>query len=343
MKKIVLIALVTLIASAAVAAGVTLNGAGASFPYPLYSKWAYLYEQKTGVKINYQSIGSGGGIAQIKAKTVDFGASDAPLKKEELDAAGLTQFPLTMGGVVPVINLAGVPAGTLKLSGAVLADIFLGKITSWDAPAIVKLNPGVKIPKQKITVVHRADGSGTTWIFTNYLAKVSAEWAKSVGNDKAVSWPVGIAGKGNEGVAAYVRQVPGAIGYIEYAYAIENKINYAALQNKNGKFVKPTIDTFQAAAANADWAGAPAFYMVLTDQPGDNSWPITGASFILVHKQQTDAARAREMLKFFDWCLKNGGATAKGLHYVPMPDNVVKLIGEMWAKDLKAAGKPVWP
>ena len=343
MKKVILIALIALIAGAALAAGITLNGAGASFPYPLYSKWAYLYEQKTQVKLNYQSIGSGGGIAQIKARTVDFGASDAPLKKEELDAAGLAQFPMTMGGVVPVINLAGVATGQLKLTGAVLADIFLGKIVSWDDPAIVKLNPGVKIPKQKIVVVHRADGSGTTWIFTNYLAKVSPEWQKSVGSDKAVSWPTGIAGKGNEGVAAYVKQVPGAIGYVEYAYAIENKINYVSLQNQAGKFVKPGIDTFQAAAANADWQNAPGFYMVLTDQPGEKSWPITGASFILIYKEQADAARAKEMLKFFDWCLKNGAATAQGLHYVPLPANVIKLVEDMWTKDVKAGGKPLWP
>jgi phosphate transport system substrate-binding protein len=324
-------------------AAVTINGAGATFPYPLYSKWAYLYEQKTQVKVNYQSIGSGGGIAQIKAKTVDFGASDAPLKKEELDQAGLVQFPLTMGGVVPAINLAGVTAGQLVLSGPVLADIYLGKIASWDDPAVVKLNPGVKIPNQKIVVVHRADGSGTTWIFTSYLAKVSPEWEKSVGCDKAVAWPTGIAGKGNEGVAAYVKQVPGAIGYVEYAYAIENKINFASLINRAGKTVKPTIETFQAAAANADWKSAPAFYMVLTDQPGDNSWPVTGASFILVYKDQPDAARAKEMLKFFDWCLKNGAETAKGLHYVPLPNNLIALIEEMWAKEIKSGGKPVWP
>lgn len=324
-------------------AAMTLNGAGATFPYPIYSKWAYAYEKQTGMKMNYQSIGSGGGIAQIKAKTVDFGASDAPLKKEELDQIGLMQFPLVMGGVVPIINLPGVKDGQLKLTAQALADVFLGKIVKWNDKAIADANPGVKLPDLLITVVHRADGSGTTWIFTHYLAAVSAEWKDKVGADKAVAWPVGVAGKGNEGVAAYVKQINGSIGYVEFAYALENKITTAQLQNKAGKFVKPTIETFQAAAANADWTAAPGFYMVLVDQPGDNSWPITGASFILIYKDQQNAATAKDMLKFFDWCLHNGGPAAEELHYIPMPENVVKLIEDTWGSQVKAQGNSVWP
>jgi phosphate transport system substrate-binding protein len=321
----------------------TLSGAGATFPYPLYSKWAHQYEENTGVRINYQSIGSGGGIAQIKAKTVEFGASDAPLKKEELEEAGLIQFPMIMGGVVAVINLPGVSDNQLKLTPQVLADMFLGKITKWDDPKIKEANPELQLPNQAITVVHRADGSGTTWIFTNYLAKVSKEWADKVGADKAVEWPVGLGGKGNEGVAAYVQQTKGAIGYVEFAYALENKITTTALQNQAGQFVAPTIESFQAAASNADWQNAPGFYMVLIDQPGEKSWPITGASFILIHAEQPDSARAKAMLNFFDWCLQKGGATAEELHYVPMPANVVTLVQQLWKNHVKSGGKPVWP
>jgi len=320
-----------------------LNGAGATFPYPIYSNWAYRYEQTSGVKVNYQSIGSGGGIAQIKAKTVDFGASDAPLKKEELDQAGLFQFPLIMGGVVPVINVRSITSGKLKLTGPVLADIFLGKIKKWNDPAIRSLNPGLKLPARDITVVHRADGSGTTWIFTNYLSKVSKEWQEKVGNDKSVAWPAGVGGKGNEGVASYVQQINGAIGYVEFAYAFENKIPYALLENRDGKFIAPSIESFQSAAANADWENAPGFYMVLTDQPGENNWPITGASFILIYQNQADAAKAKEMLKFFDWCFNYGQDMAKKLYYVPIPKNVVELVENAWTSQVKSNAKPIWP
>jgi len=324
-------------------AGTTINGAGATFPYPVYGQWAWLYNKDTGVKLNYQSIGSGGGIRQIKAKTVDFGASDAPLKAEELNEAGLLQFPMIMGGVVPVVNIPGIAAGQLKLSGPTLADIFLGKITKWNDAAITKENPGVALPDTAITVVYRADGSGTTWIFTNYLSKVSATWKDSVGNAKSVKWPSGVGGKGNEGVAAYVQRIKGSIGYVEYAYALQNKLVYSLLQNRDGNYVAPTSATFQAAAANADWEKAEGFYLVLTDQPGAESWPITGASFILVHKEQANVETAREVLKFFDWCYRNGGKTAAKLDYVPMPEKVVALVEKAWKEQIKAGGKPVWP
>ncbi len=324
-------------------AGQTINGAGATFPYPVYGQWAWQYNQETGVKLNYQSIGSGGGIKQISAKTVDFGASDAPLTAAELAKDGLLQFPMIMGGVVPVVNVPGLDAGQLKLSGALLADIFLGKVTAWNDPAIVKENPGLKLPDTAITVVYRADGSGTTWIFTNYLSKVSKTWQDKIGTAKAVKWPAGVGGKGNEGVAAYVQRIKGSIGYVEYAYALQNKLSYSLLQNRAGKYVAPTSETFQAAAANADWAKADGFYLVLTDQPGEASWPITGASFILVHKEQADAATAKEVLKFFAWCYRNGGRTAEKLHYVPMPAKVISLVEKAWQEQIKAAGKPVWP
>lgn len=321
----------------------TLNGAGATFPYPVYSKWAYGYNKVTGLKMNYQSIGSGAGIAQIKAKTVDFGASDAPLTVEELTQSGLVQFPMVMGGVVPVINVEGIKPGQLRLTPALLADIFLGTVKNWNDPAIRNANPGVKLPDRAITVVHRSDGSGTTWIFTNYLDKVSPAWHAKVGTDKAVNWPAGVGGKGNEGVAAYVQRLNGSIGYVEFSYAFQNKMTYTLLQNRAGEFVSPTIESFQAAAANADWNNAPGFYMVLTNQPGEKSWPITGASFILVYKTQKDAGTARSMLKFFDWCYRNGDADAKSLFYVPMPESVVRLVEDMWAKEIKAGGTPVWP
>ncbi len=321
----------------------TLNGAGATFPFPVYSKWAYEYNKLTGVKLNYQSVGSGAGIAQIKAKTVDFGASDAPLTADELNQAGLVQFPMVMGGVVPVVNIEGIRPGQLRLTPRLLADIFLGVVKNWDDPAIGNVNPGVTLPKRAITVVHRSDGSGTTWIFTNYLDKVSPAWHTKVGTDKAVSWPVGVGGKGNEGVAAYVQRIEGSIGYVEFAYALQNKMIHTRLQNGEGEFVSPTIESFQAAAANADWNNAPGFYMVLTDQPGKTSWPVTGASFILVHRDIKDPATASAMLKFFDWCYRNGDESARGLYYVPMPESVVKLVGDMWAKDVKSGGRPVWP
>lgn len=321
---------------------VTINGAGATFPYPVYAKWAYKYQELNGTRINYQSIGSGGGIQQITQKTVDFGASDAPLTKEELDKAGLVQFPMIMGGVVPVINISSIKPGDLKLTPSLLADIFLGRVKKWNDPAITKENPGLKLPNEAISVVHRADGSGTTWIFTNYLDKVSKDWHSKVGTGKAVSWPAGSGGKGNEGVSAYVQRLDGTIGYVEYAYALQNKMSYVKLQNQAGKYVEPSIRTFQSAAENADWKNAPGFYVVLTDQPGDNSWPITGASYILVHRKQDDAKKAKEMLSFFDWSYKHGNDIAAELDYVPMPKNVVDLVESMWAKEIAAGGKPVW-
>ena len=344
LSRSILITFATLLLIAGSAfAGTTINGAGATFPYPVYGQWAWLYNKDTGVKLNYQSIGSGGGIRQIKAKTVDFGASDAPLKAEELNEAGLLQFPMIMGGVVPVVNVPGIAAGQLKLSGSTLADIFLGKIAKWNDAAITKENPGVALPDSAITVVYRADGSGTTWIFTNYLSKVSATWKDSVGNAKSVKWPSGVGGKGNEGVAAYVQRIKGSIGYVEYAYALQNKLAYSLLQNRNGNYVAPTSATFQAAAANADWEKAEGFYLVLTDQPGAESWPITGASFILVYKEQASAETAKEVLKFFEWCYRNGDKTAEKLDYVPMPEKVVSLVEKTWKEQIKAGGKPVWP
>jgi phosphate transport system substrate-binding protein len=319
-----------------------INGAGATFPFPVYSQWAYKYKNLTGTEINYQSIGSGGGIAQIKAKTVHFGASDAPLKPEELDEHGLIQFPMVMGGVVPVVNVKGVKEGQLKLTASVLADIYLGKISKWNDPSIKSLNPDLELPDKSITVVHRADGSGTTWIFTNYLMKVSSSWKEKVGFGKAVDWPTGVGGKGNEGVAAYVKRVNGAIGYVEFAYALQNKMSYARLENKAGHFVEPTIETFQAAAANAEWAKASGYYLVLTDQPGEQSWPITGATFILVYKEQANASIAKAMLKYFDWCYTHGGDVAENLHYVPMPKSVIEMVEQTWRNELKSDGTSLW-
>jgi phosphate transport system substrate-binding protein len=319
-----------------------VNGAGASFPYPVYAKWATKYNQHTGLKLSYQSIGSGGGIAQINAKTVDFGASDEPLKAEALDKDGLIQFPMIMGGVVPVVNIEGVAKGKLKLTPELLADIFLGNIKNWADRKIKAVNQDLKLPDREITVVHRADGSGTTWIFTNYLSKISPDWKEKIGGGKSVSWPTGVGGKGNEGVAALVKKTEGAMGFVEYAYALRERLKYVQLQNRSGKFVTPTIETFQAAAANAEWEKAPGFYMVLTDQPGDKSWPVTGASYILVHKDQTDAAKAEAMLKFFDWCFKHGPEQAIDLHYVPIPEKVFRLVQSLWAKEVKAGGNPVW-
>ncbi len=329
-------------APTAEAADRTINGAGATFPYPVYARWADAYAKQTGVKLNYQSIGSGGGIAQIKARTVDFGASDAPLTKEELDAIGLVQWPQIMGGVVPVLNVKGIAPNQLKLTPELLADVFLGKVTTWNDPAIATVNPGLALPKTEITVVHRADGSGTTWIFTNYLDKISATWHSDVGTAKAVSWPVGIGGKGNEGVAAYVQRVNGAIGYVEFAYALQNHMTTAKLENAAGRFVEPTIASFQAAAANADWANAPGFYEVLTDQPGADSWPITGASFILLYKNQADMRTAKAVLDFFAWSYANGDQMASELDYVPIPGNVVQMVQDMWASEITAGGQKVW-
>ncbi len=325
------------------AAAVDITGAGATFPYPIYAKWAEAYRSKTGVGMNYQSIGSGGGIAQIKAKTVDFGASDMPLKPEDLQAAGLVQFPAIIGGVVPVVNLDGVAPGAMKLTGPVLADIYLGKIKKWNEKPIADLNAGVKIPDEQITVVRRSDGSGTTFIWTDYLSKVSDEWKTKVGSSTAVAWPEGVGGKGNEGVSAYVQRIKGSIGYVEYAYAKRNKMAYVSVQNKDGQYVQPDDTTFQAAAAYADWKNAPGFYQILTNQPGKNTWPITGASFILMHAKQDKPQTATEVLKFFDWSFKNGQKMAEELDYVPLPPEVMQVIEAAWKAQLKdASGKAVW-
>ncbi|MGQ9745277.1 MAG: phosphate ABC transporter substrate-binding protein PstS [Dissulfurimicrobium sp.] len=323
----------------------TITGAGATFPYPIYSKWAAAYQKVSGVQLNYQSIGSGGGIQQIKAKTVDFGASDAPLEPQELDAAGLVQFPMVMGGIVPVVNLKDIKTDSLRLDGETLAKIYLGEIKIWNDPRIKALNPALNLPSTPITVVHRADGSGTTWIFTHYLAAVSPEWAKTVGADKAVKWPTGIGGKGNEGVASYVKKVDGAIGYVEYAYAIQNKLITVSLKNRDGHFVVANEETFRAAAVGADWKHAPAgMKIILVNGPGAKSWPITGATFILMHKNQANPQTALAVLKFFDWCYKNGGDMARELAYIPMPDEAVKLVEEGVWKEIKSAdGKAIWP
>lgn len=324
-------------------AGGVISGAGATFPYPVYAKWAEAYKRHTGIRMNYQSIGSGGGIKQIEAKTVDFGASDAPLKPEVLNKFGLMQFPMIMGGVVPVINVPGIKPGELKLSGQVLADIYIGAITKWNDPAIKATNPDVNLPDKNITVVHRSDGSGTTWIFTNYLSKVSSNWKNKVGNDKSVAWPVGFGGKGNEGVASYVKRLKNSIGYVEYAYALQNKMSYVLLGNKEGNYVSPKTSTFQAAAANADWEHADGFYMVLTDQPGKESWPITGASFILVYKEQHKVKTAKNVLKFFDWAYHHGQKMAESLDYVPMPKAVVELVETTWHHNIKSrSGHHIW-
>ena len=320
-----------------------ITGAGATFPYPIYAKWAEAYKAKTGTAMNYQSIGSGGGIAQIKAKTVDFGASDMPLKVEDLQSAGLMQFPAIVGGVVPIMNLEGMAPGAIKLTGPVLADIYLGKIKKWNDKAIAELNAGLKLPDEPIAVVRRSDGSGTTFVWTDYLSRVSDEWKSKVGASTAVSWPEGVGGKGNEGVAAYVQRIKGSIGYVEYAYAKRNKMTHASVQNKDGQFVQPDDSTFQAAAANADWNNAPGFYQILTNQPGKNAWPITSASFILMHVRQDKPQNAAEVLKFFDWSFHNGQKLAEELDYVPLPDAVTKVIAEAWKAQIKdASGKPVW-
>ena len=315
------------------------TGAGASFPAPLYSKWASDYNKATGVKINYQSVGSGAGLKQIEAKTVDFGASDAPLKDEELKAKGLVQFPTVIGGIVPVINVAGIKPGELKLSGQVLGDIYLGKITKWNDAAIVALNPGVALPDAAIAPVRRADGSGTTFGFTNYLSKVNPEWKSKVGEGTAVNWPTGAGGKGNEGVAAFVGRLPNSIGYVEYAYVKQNKMNYAKLQNAAGNFVSPDDDNFMAAAAGAEWEKS--FYQILTNQPGKDAWPITSATFILMNKTQDKPAQATTALKFFDWAYKNGDKTAGDLDYVPMPDKVKQIIYKSWDDIKDTSGKTV--
>jgi phosphate transport system substrate-binding protein len=311
-----------------------VTGAGASFIYPVMSKWSADYAKATGRKVNYQSIGSGGGIAQIKAGTVDFGSSDAPLKPEELAKFGLAQFPSVIGGVVPVINVPGVASGALKLDGPLLADIFMGKVTMWNDARIAELNRGVSLPALKITVVHRSDGSGTTFNFVNYLSKVSPEWKQGVGEGTAVKWPTGIGGKGNEGVAAYVKQIKGGIGYVELSYALQNRMAYARLKNAAGNFVLPSDETFQAAAASADWANARDFHLVMTNAPGENAWPITATNFILMYKQPKNAQRAKAAKEFFRWVYASGDAQAKALDYVPLPDSLVKQIEAYWQANM---------
>ncbi|MCA6217832.1 phosphate ABC transporter substrate-binding protein PstS [Ideonella sp. B7] len=325
------------VATAASAEDVT--GAGASFPAPVYAKWADAYHKATGVRINYQSVGSGAGIKQIKAKTVDFGASDMPLKDEDLAKDGLLQFPTVMGGVVPVVNIAGLKPGQLKLTGPVLADIFLGKVTRWNDGAIKALNAGVKLPDTQIAVVHRADGSGTSFLFTNYLSKVSADWKAKVGEGTAVNWPAGVGGKGNEGVSSYVMRLQNSIGYVEYAYAKQNKMQHVSLKNKDGNFVQPDDSSFKAAAAGASWEKS--FYQVLTEQSGKEAWPISGATFILMHKVQAKPQQATAALKFFDWSYANGDKMAADLDYVPMPDSVKGLIRKSWTEIKDGSGKVV--
>lgn len=320
------------VAGAAFAADIT--GAGATFPYPVYAKWADAYKKETGIGLNYQSIGSGAGVKQIQAKTVVFGATDAPLKADQLDKDGLVQWPQVMGAIVPVVNLEGVEPGKLVLDGKTLADIYLGKVKTWDDAALKALNPGLALPASAITVVRRSDGSGTTFNFTDYLAKASADWKANVGAGTAVEWPTGVGAKGNEGVAGNVAQTKGAIGYVEYAYAKQNKLTHAALINAAGKTVQPTTGAFQAAAANADWSKEPGYRVILTNQPGEASWPITAATFILIHKQPADKAQAAEALKFFAWAFDKGAKMAEELDYVPMPEGVVKQIKTTWEKDV---------
>lgn len=325
------------LAAAMLASGVQaadITGAGSTFVYPILSKWSASYNAKTGAKVNYQSIGSGGGIAQIKAATVTFGASDKPLSPEELQAAGLAQFPVVIGGVVPVVNLEDAKPGDMRFTGPLLADIYLGKVTKWNDPAIAALNPKMKLPDQKITVVHRSDGSGTTFNWVNYLSKISEEWKTKVGEGTSVNWPAGVGGKGNEGVAAYVNQIKGSIGYVELAYALQNKMKYTEVKNKAGNFVDPSLETFQAAASSADWT-APDFYEVITDAPGKDSWPITASVFVMMYRQPKDAAQTKEALDFFKWALEQGQSDAKSLDYVSLPPTLVKQIQAYWAKNIK--------
>ncbi len=312
-----------------------VTGAGSSFVYPVMTKWSADYNAATKTQVNYQSIGSGGGIAQIKAGTVDFGASDAPMKPADLDKFGLGQFPTVIGGVVPVVNIPGVAAGKIRFTGPVLASIFLGKIKTWNDPAITSINPGMTLPATKITIVHRSDGSGTTFNFVNYLSKVSPEWKTSVGEGTAVKWPTGIGGKGNEGVAAYVKQIKGGIGYVELSYALQNKMSYAAMQNAAGKWVLPNAESFAAAAASADWANAKDFYLVMTNAPGDESWPITASVFVIMYKTPKNAAASKSTKAFFTWVFANGDAQAKKLDYVPLPPALVSQIQKYWAANFK--------
>ncbi|OCC25031.1 phosphate ABC transporter substrate-binding protein PstS [Croceicoccus estronivorus] len=319
-----------------------ITGAGATFPAPVYSAWAQTYRASSGNELNYQAIGSGGGIRQIKAKTVDFGASDKPLKPADLDEAGLMQFPTVIGGVVPVLNVPGVNPGRLRLTGSLLAEIYMGHITRWNDAQIAKINPQIKMPALPITVVHRSDGSGTSFIFTSYLSMKNADWAKSVGASDSVSWPVGLGGKGNDGVSAFVKQTKGSIGYVEYAYAKKNGTPYILVQNKAGAYPQPNGAAFAAAAASAPWGKTPGNYIMLLDQPGAKAWPISGATFILMYKNPSDPARSANVLKFFDWAYKNGDKTASSLDYVPLPASVKMTIRKQWASEITAGGKPVY-
>jgi phosphate transport system substrate-binding protein len=323
-------------------AAANVSGAGATFPAPVYAKWAQLFKQRTGTDLNYQAIGSGGGIKQILARTVDFGASDKPLKPDELDRSGLYQFPTVMGGVTPIINLKGVKPGQIKLSGQLLAAIFLGEVKRWNDPQIAALNPGLSLPGVPITVVHRSDGSGTSFLFTSYLAMKSPAWLQKVGASDSVQWPTGLGGKGNDGVAAFVKQTAGAIGYVEYAYARQNQMAYADLQNRDGDFVAPTAASFAAAASGADWTKAPGNYLLLLDQPGAQAWPITGATFILIYRQPSDPAKARAVLQFFDWAYRTGDQAAASLDYVPLPEQVKGLVRGQWAAIKGPGGKPAY-
>ncbi len=343
MKQSFLALLAAFAATAAATAPVKadISGAGATFPYPIYAKWADTYKKETGVGLNYQSIGSGGGIKQIIANTVTFGASDKPLKGEELDKEGLVQFPTVLGGIVPVVNLDGIKPGEIVLDGATIAKIYLGEIKTWDDPAIKKLNPELKLPSDAIAVVFRSDGSGTTFVWTNYLSKVSEEFKSKIGSNTSVQFPVGIGAKGNEGVANNVMQTKGAIGYVEYAYATQNKLAFSKMINKDGKTVSPEIAAFQAAAASADWASAPGMGVILTEQSGAESWPITSPTFILIHKKPKDAAAVKDALKFFDWAYANGSKAAEELHYVPLPENVIALIKKSWAGIVDGDNKPI--
>ena len=326
---------VALVASVGVAAAADISGAGATFPFPIYAKWADAYKKETGNGLNYQSIGSGAGIKQIRAKTVTFGATDAPLKPEELDKDGLAQWPMVMGGIVAVVNLDGVKPGDFHIDGPTLADIYLGKITKWSDPKLKALNPNLNLPDLPIVPIHRADGSGTTFNFTYYLAEVSPDWKSKVGVATTVDWPGGIGAKGNDGVSNNVATTKGAIGYVEYAYAKQNKLTHASMVNKAGKIVEPTLDAFQASAANADWANAPGFYLILANQPGDQSWPMTAATFILMHKKPPNSAASTDALNFFRWAYEKGDKMAEELDYIPMPDKVVKMVEAMWAKDIQ--------
>ena len=341
LKRFAIAGALACVSLAAAAAG-DISGAGATFPYPVYAKWADAYKKLTGIGLNYQSIGSGGGIKQIKAKTVTFGASDMPLKPDELKAAGLLQFPMIIGGVVPVVNVKGVAPGQLHLDGAAVAAIYMGDIAKWDDPQIKRLNPKLTLPSTAIAPVYRSDGSGTNFLFSDYLSKESPKFKSTIGANSSVQWPLGIGAKGNEGVANMTAQTDGAIGYVEYAYAKQNKMAFTLLTNKAGGVVAPSAESFQAAAANADWAAADSYFLILTDQAGAKSWPITGASFILVYKQPADPAPVNEALKFFAWAFRDGAAMASELDYVPLPGPLIAQVKKSWAAEITAGGHPVW-